>query len=119
MLKPSYTAIKQFQSQISSINTLQKAKALGSSLGISISIEVSSSFWMLDWNLSDATISGTLELKCLPKLSVGKEVFIGKSARTLRIEDANPTRLDALEFELMKIIKNSVNSIKTSGGGHE
>ena len=112
MLNQSYAAIQQFQSQKKSTKNLQELKALLQRLGLSMTLEItSSSFWKLDWNLLEDQISGTFEVGVLPSLIVDSRVLQKRNATNLRIEEPLPIPIFALELQLLDLIKQSVESI--------
>ena len=111
MLNSSYAAIKQFQSQIFTINTLQELKSLlsGSNLAVSLQL-ISPTIWMLDWDIGQGGFSGTLELRLEPKLIVGEDV-ISMKATSFRLENPSPTSLASLEKHLIEMIKQAIEDI--------
>ena len=112
MLNPSYAAIKQFQRQKFSIQTIQDLKSILQRLGLSMTLEItSSSFWKLDWNLLEDQISGTFEVGVLPSLIVDSRVLQKRNATNLRLEEPLPIPISALELQLIDLIKQSVESI--------
>jgi len=90
MLNTSYAAVQQFQSQISSIKTVKSLKDFSSSLGLSISVQItSSSVWILNWDLTNKMVSGTLDLGIKPILETNLDKFEAKSSRTLRLDESS------------------------------
>ena len=108
MLKPSYAAIKQFQSQKNTIKNLQEIKALLRELNLSMILQIESpTIWKLSWDLLEDTIEGTLEVRIQPCLG-------GLEARhftTLRLEEPSGIALGSLEGRLLELIKCSVEEI--------
>ena len=111
MLSPAYAAAQQIQSQISNINTLKGLKFLLSKNKASILIRISSpTIWVLDWDISNNTISGTLELRLDPTLRIGDEI-IQTSERSFMIQDPKDKTLFSVEDQLIEMIRKSIESI--------
>ena len=102
MLNPAYAAIKQFQSQISDINTIQGLKSNLSHSKLELLLKISSpTVWVLDWGLGNNTVSGTLELRLEPELLIGKEV-VQMRATSFRLEDPNAHSFASLDERVAK-----------------
>lgn len=111
MLSQSYTAIKQFQRDISDIHSIQKLKSFlePSKLGLSIKIS-SPTVWILDWDVSNDTISGTLELQLEPTLSVGDKL-LQMHRRSFLFQDPKPSSLVSIEARLIEFLRDSLKNI--------
>jgi len=117
MLSKSYAAVQQFQSQISSFQTLQSLKNGAGTLDLSLSFQItSSSVWILNWDLTGEKISGTMELGLQPILAFGLERFETRP-RTLRIEESSQIELCFFEARLLDLIKQSVLSLSEKSDG--
>ena len=111
MLSSSYAAIEQFKSQIFNITTLQDLKVLLTTSKIALSIQLTSpTIWMLDWDVVQGCFSGTLEIRLVPKLTIGQDIIFMRST-TFRLEDPSPTSLLSLEGHLIGLVKQSIESI--------
>ncbi len=112
MLNPSYAAMKQFQSQKSSIHSLTQLKEVLKHLGLSLSMQLSSSkVWVLDWDFSGDKVSGTLELSIQPTIVSGHDSFELGHPITFRLEQPGSIDLSALGLRLLEVIKQSVETI--------
>ena len=112
MLKPSYAAIAQFQSQKNTIKNLQEIKALLRELNLSMILQIESpTIWKLSWDLLEDTIEGTLEVRIQPCLGGVEDQHF----TTLRLEEPSGIALGSLEGSLLELIKCSVEEIL--GGG--
>ena len=112
MHKPSYAAIKQFQSQKNSTKNLQELKALLRRLDLAITLQIESpTIWKLSWDLLEDTVSGTLEVRIQPCLTSGLEIFEARHFTTLRLEEPKGLILSAIEEKLLAIIKDSLETI--------
>ena len=111
MLTRSYAAVKQFQRKFSDIHSIQELKALlkHSKLGLSIRIS-SPTVWILDWNVSNDTISGTLELRLEPTLRMGNEL-LKMHERSFRMQGPGDDTLSDMETSLIEFIRYSINTI--------
>jgi hypothetical protein len=113
MLTQAYSVVRQIQSQISDINTLQDLKSLLRPHKASLTIQIDSpTLWMLDWDLSDNSVSGTLELNVGFNLIIGEKSF-PKKGSSFRLQDPNPNSLVRLEARLIGVIKQFVEDIWT------
>jgi hypothetical protein len=113
MLKPSYAAIKQFQSQKFSIKTLQSLKTLLQQLDLSMTLQIESpTIWKLSWDLLEDTVAGTIEVRIQPCLLSGTDIFKARHFTTLRLEEPVGIALSALEVKLLDIIKDSIETIR-------
>ena len=112
MLKPSYAAIKQFQSQKNSTKNLQELKALLQRLDLSMCLQIESpTIWKLSWDLLEDTLSGTLEVRIQPCLLNGSDILEARHFTTLRLEEPKGISLDGMEKKLLTIIKDSLETI--------
>ena len=110
MLTQAYAAAQQIQSQISTINTLTDLKSLLSPHMASLSLRISSpTIWMVDWDIADNSVSGTLELRVEPRLLIGEKVFSMKDT-SFRLQDPNCS-LFKIEQQLIGVIKQFVEDI--------
>jgi len=114
MLGSSYVALKEFQSQISSVKNFQELKDLSETLGVSISTQIySSTVWVACWDITLGKVQGTIEIGIQPKLSTKSEVFEIRSPRTLRLEQPGFIDFTILEFQLLDLIKQAFLNIST------
>jgi len=112
MLTQAYAAIEQFQRKKSSVNNIQALEILLKSLNLSLDLRISSSsFWDTNWHLLEDKLSGTLEIKVQPMLIFGQEIFQPKHATTFRLEEAEGITTATLEFKLLELIKQSIETI--------
>ncbi len=112
MLTPSYAAIEQFQRKKIPVDTIEALKALLKSLNLSLDLTItSSSFWDTNWHLLEDRLSGTLEIKVQPMLIFGQEIFQPKHATTFRLEEAEGITTATLEFKLLEVVKQSIETI--------
>ncbi len=112
MLKPSYAAMQQFQSQKNFTTNLQELKVLLKRLGMGMSLEItSSSFWKLEWDFLEDKICGTMGIGILPSLIIGAKTFEKRSSSNLRLEEPLPISFSAVEGKLLDLIKKSVEGI--------
>lgn len=111
MLNQSYTAIEQFQRQFSNIYSIQHLKIFlkNSKLGLSIRIS-SPTVWILDWDLLNDTIVGTLELRLEPSLAIGNEI-ITMHERSFLMQEPKFNSLADMEARMIEFIKKSVENI--------
>ena len=115
MLKPSYAAIQQFQSQKNSIKTICELKTLLRRLDLAITLQIESpTVWKLSWDLLQDTIAGTLEVRIHPCLTSGTDLFEARYFTTLRLEEPIGLPLADLEGQLIDIIKDSLETISLS-----
>jgi len=111
MLSKSYAAIQQFQSQFSSVKNFQEVKTILNELNLSMMVQlVSSSVWILDWDVSGNGISGVVELGLRPKIISGIDVF-ELGSRTLRVECPNLMSLTVFEGRFLQIIKEIIQKM--------
>lgn len=111
MLTQSYAAFEQFQRKFSDIHSIQELKSLLISSKLGLSIRISSpTVWILDWDVSHDTISGTLELRLEPTLRIGKET-IQMHERSFRMQGPGDDTLTEMEASLLEFIRHSVNTI--------
>ena len=110
MLTQAYAALQQIQSQISNIHSIQQLKIFLKKHKIGLSIRISSpTVWILDWDVVNNTISGTLELRLEPKFAIGKEIVYMNESSFL-LQDPNPNSLVSIEERLIEFIRISVNN---------
>ena len=113
MLKPSYAAIKQFQSQKNSTKNLQELKALLQHLNLAITLQIESpTVWKLSWDLLEDTVAGTLEIRIQPCLLNGSDILEARHFTTLRLEEPVGLALADMEEKLLAIIKDSLETIR-------
>ena len=111
MLTQSYAAAQQFQSKFSDIHSIQELKSLLRSSKLGLSIKISSpTVWILDWDVSNDTVSGTLELRLEPSLRIGNEV-IQMHERSFRMQGPGDDTLADMETSLLEFIRDSINAI--------
>lgn len=112
MLKPSYAAIRQFQSQKKSVHSFQSLKKLLKRLDLTMFIEMeSSTVWKLDWDICEGKVSGTLEISIRPSLSNGQKLFEKHYPMRFRLEEPVPVGLDVLEMRLLDLLKKAIDTI--------
>ena len=112
MLKPSYAAFEQFQSEKKSVHSFQSLKKLLKRLGLTLSIEVeSSTVWQLTWDICEGRVSGTLEISVRPSLSNGQKLFEKHYPMRFRLEEPVPIGMDVLEGRLVKLLKTAIDTI--------
>ena len=112
MLKPSYVAIQQFQSQKNSTKNLQELKALLRRLDLAITLQIESpTIWKLSWDLLEDTVAGTLEVRIHPCLINGSDILEARHFTTLRLEEPKGISLDGMEKKLLAIIKDALETI--------
>ncbi len=112
MLKPSYVAIQQFQSQKKSTKNLQELKALLQRLDLSMCLQIESpTIWKLAWDLLEDEVSGTLEVRIQPCLLRGRDIFEARHFTTLRMEEPVGISLISMEKKILAIIKDSLETI--------
>jgi hypothetical protein len=110
MLNQAYTAIEQFQRQISDIHSIQQLKVFLKKHKIGLSIRISSpTVWILDWNVTNNTLSGTLELRLEPTLSINNE-NIPMVERSFLLQEPKPNSLIVMEKRLIEFIRKSVKN---------
>jgi len=115
MLKTSYAALQQFQSQKKSVHSLQDLKNLLGKLDLSMGIQLeSATVWKLDWDLNEG-VSGTMELGIQPRLILGEEVFEVRHPSRFRIEQPKAIGIFALECQLMELLKQALDVIDRRG----
>ena len=113
MLKPSYAAIKQFQSQKNSIESLQELKAILRRLDLAITLQIESpTVWKISWDLLENTFSGTLEVRIQSCLISGTDIFEARNFTTLRLEEPIGITLSVLEEKLLNLIKQSSEDLR-------
>lgn len=105
MLNTSYAVLQQIQRQFSNIPNLEEAKRFLKNHSTDLVVQISSAtVWVLEWNVSKETISGTIELSLHPQLKKDEDL-IGSNYARMRIETSDVLGLSALEKEFMKTIK--------------
>lgn len=111
MLTQAYTAIEQFQRQISDIQSIQELKFFLKSSKLDLSIKISSpTVWILDWDVPNDTIAGTLEVRLEPTLAVGNEI-VKMHERSFLFQDSKANSLISLESRLIDFIRKSIENI--------
>lgn len=111
MLNQAYAAVQQIQSQISNIHSISQLKKIFKNKQVGLSIKISSpTVWILDWDLSNNTIAGTLELRLEPILSINSEI-IKLHERSFLFQDPKPNSLFSIESRLIEFVRKSVNNI--------
>ena len=112
MLSKSYAAIQQFQRQISEVRTFEEFKQLFQLNGIDLVLQVgSSTFWQMDWNPIEETISGVLDLRIYPKIIINQETYEARNPINLRLEDPTEITISKFQDRLMDPIKQSITSM--------
>ena len=112
MLKPSYAAMKQFQSEKSSVCSFQSLKKLLKRLGLTMSMEVeSSTVWKMNWDICEGRVSGTLEISIRPSLSNGQKLFEKHYPMRFRLEEPVPIGMEVLETRLLDLLKKAIDII--------
>ena len=111
MLTRSYAAFEQFQRKFSDIHSIQEIKSLLRSSQVGLSIKISSPMvWILDWDVSNDTISGTLELRLEPTLRIGNEL-LKMHERSFRMQSPGDDTLADMETSLIEFIRHSIGTI--------
>ena len=112
MLNSAYSAIEQFQRKKSSIATIQELKVLLKRLNLPLNLKItSSSFWEMQWNLLENTLSGTLEIGICPIVTCDGEILQPRNSKTLRVESSEDISMTVFENQLIKLIGEGVDSI--------
>lgn len=110
MLNPSYT-IQKFSEKFQKITTIQDIKPLATSIGVTFSAEISSStVWILDWDITNGNLSGTLEISLAPKLIANGLEFTVPSQK-FRIESPDLSLAD-LEKQFLAALKASIQKLR-------
>ena len=111
MLRSSYVAIEQFQSQKKSIDSFRALKELLESLDLSLAIQVESpTIWKMEWDFIEGYISGVMELGVQPILMKGPEEFQARYPTMFRLEQPKPIGMDVLEFRLLELLKRALDA---------
>ena len=111
MLTQAYTAIEQFQRQISDTHSIQELKTLIKVSKLRLSIKISSpTVWILDWDVSNDTIAGTLEVRLEPTLAVGNEI-VKMHEQSFLFQDSKANSLVSMEKRLIEFIRKSIENI--------
>ena len=112
MLTQAYAAIQQFQRQKYSVDSIQELEILLKSLNLSLDLRItSSSFWESSWSLLERKFSGTMEVGIHPILMFEQEIFQPRNTTTLRLEESDGLTMSALEFKILALIKQSIETI--------
>ena len=112
MVNSSYAAIQQFQRQKYSVDTIQELEILLKGLNLSLDLKItSSSFWESNWSLLERKFSGTMEVGIHPILMFEQEIFQPRNTTTLRLEESDGLTMTALEFKILDLIKQSIETI--------
>lgn len=110
MQNASYT-IQKFSDKFQKITTIQEIKSLATSIGVTFSAEISSStVWILDWDITNGNLSGTLEISLAPKLIANGLAFTVPSQK-FRIEAPNLSLPD-LKKQFLTALKASVQKLR-------
>lgn len=110
MLNPSYT-IQKFSENFSKITNIQEIKPLATSIDVTFSAEISSStVWILDWDMTNDNLSGTLEIFLAPKL-IANGIEFTVPSRTFRIESTDLSLAD-LEKQFLAALKASIQKLR-------
>lgn len=111
MLTQAYTAIEQFQRQISTIKDFQELKKIFIDSGADLVLQIgSSTIWELNWSPIKETISGVLELSILPRILIGEGDFEARGPVTFRLENPQELGLGSLQDRLIDPIKRAFES---------
>ena len=111
MLTQAYTATQQLKRQFSDIHSLDQLKALLKKLHLKLSLNISSAtVWILDWDVSSDTFSGTLDLKIEPTFSVGDEI-LKMHQHSFLLQEPNSKDLISLEKQLIEFIRKNLQNI--------
>ena len=112
MLSKSYAAMQQIQRQISEARTFEEFKKLFQLNGIDLVLQVvSSTFWQMDWNPIEETISGVLDLRIYPKIMMNQKTYEARNPINLRLEDPREIIISQFQDRLIEPIKQSIASI--------
>ena len=113
MLTQAYTAIEQFQRQISDVKTFQELKNIFTSSKANLIIQIgSSTFWQIDWNPIKGTISGVLEVSILPKILIAGKNLEARRSVTFRLEDPKELIIGKLQDQLISPIQKVLETAK-------
>lgn len=115
MLKPSYAALQQFQSQKKSVHSFQDLKNLLGKLDLYMGVQFeSATVWKVDWDLNEG-VSGTMDLGIQPRLILGEEVFEVQHPFRFRLEQPKAMGLFVLEYQLVELLKQALDVIDQRG----
>ena len=111
MLTQAYTATQQLKRQFSDVHSIDQLKALLKKLNLKPSLNISSgTVWILDWDVSDGILSGTLDLKIEPTFSVGDEI-LKMHRRSFLMQEPNAKGLISLERQLIEFIREDLQNM--------
>jgi len=111
MLTQAYTATQQLQRQFSDIHSIDQLKALLKKLDLKLSLNISSAtVWILDWDVSNGTLSGTLDIKIEPIFSIGEEI-LKMHQRSFLLQEPNAKGLISLEKQLIEFIREGLKNL--------
>ena len=112
MLDKSYAAMQQIQRQISQIRTFEEFKKLFKLNGIDLVLQVGSyTFWQMDWNPIEETLSGVLDVRIYPKIMMDQKTYEARHPINLRLEDPREITISQFQDRLIDPIKQSIASI--------
>ena len=111
MLTQAYTATQQLKRQFSDIHSIDQLKSLLKKLNLNLSLNISSAtVWILDWDVSSGTLSGTLDLKIEPTFSVGDDI-LKMHQRSFLMQEPNSEGLISLEKQLIEFIRKNLQNL--------
>ena len=111
MLTQAYAAVQQIQSQISDIHSIQQLKKILKRCKLELSLRISSpTVWILDWDVANNTLAGTLELRLEPTMAIGNEI-IKMHERSFLMQEPNFNSLASMEARVIEFIKKSIENI--------
>ena len=107
MLTQEYNALRRFERQFSDIQSIHRLKSYLKANMLELSLKVSSpTVWILDWDVLSDAVSGTLELRIEPILTLsGQKVPLQESS--FRMQDPKPNSLVSIEKKLIGFIRNA------------
>ena len=112
MPNQAYDALRLFQTKFQKVTTLNDIQTLAKSLDVKFSVEITSStVWLLDWDIS-GNLSGTLEIRLKPKISIGKRE-LSTNSKTLRIESPELS-LAHLETKFMEALRSLMEDLRNA-----
>ena len=107
MLTQEYNAIRRFERQFSDIHSIHKLKSYLKANMFELSLKVSSpTVWILDWDVLSDAVSGTLELRIEPILTLGdKKIPLQESS--FQMQDPKPNSLVSIEKKLIEFVRKA------------
>ena len=110
MLIREYNAFRRFERQFSDIHSIQRLKAYLKANMMGLSLKISSpTVWILDWDVSNDTVSGTLELRIEPILTIREEIIpLGETS--FWMQDPQENSLVSMETRLIEFIRQAVKN---------